>query len=185
MIFSKAKRAEAARIERERAMNDKHRSFVFHYPEDSIFSIPISPRLSREQVAVIAGELVHGLFGTHDLSRTREALTGDEPSDFHGLQEVDVRGQDASFREVFCEGVIELSPPLYGSEVERSCDNARLSFRATMKIGHKKREHDGEKRAEDGAEDNGHVHKGSPNVEEGDVGVSNSTLRGDAGGEKG
>ena len=32
--------------------------------------------------------------------------------------------------------------------------------------------------------DNGHVHKGSPNVEEGDVGVSYSTLRGNTGGEK-
>lgn len=29
------------------------------------------------------------------------------------------------------------------------------------------------------------VHKGSPNVEEGDVGISNSTLRGNTGGEKG
>lgn len=37
-------------------------------------------------------------------------------------------------------------------------------------------------RAGDGSTDSGKVHESSPSVEEGDVGVSDSTLRGDAGG---
>lgn len=152
MIFNKAKRTEAARVKEESKMgagNDMYLQPNDPYANDSKFPI----RFGREDIAVIASPLIHGLFSLRDVKGGGEAFSSGDSGNLNTFREVEASGQEIGCGEVFCEGQVEVSPPLYAGQVERSSDNARLRFRATMKIGQKEGKNNSGKGGESGSED--------------------------------
>ena len=135
----------------------------------------------------LAVDIFNGLFHASNLLGGRRTVGSGESNSFELNKEIVRRGIDSkSPLTITCNGEVEIPPPLYGGEVCDGSKDIRVGFRATLEIsvhcGDAASDERSDQTAEDGSEDNGQVHKGSPNVEEGDVGVADSTLRGNEAG---
>lgn len=150
MLFNKAKRAEAARIEEKAKMDDE--SYNIGDILAGYTTLKTDRRFFRDDFTALTTKIIDGLFNAHNLVRCGHPLSVDQSSHPDSLEKQEVRG-DKPFKELFFEGEIELSPPLYGSEVECRSDNARLCFRATMKISQKEGKNNSGKGGEGGSED--------------------------------